>query len=293
MSTGHNIIHNIFLFLALAGLATLLGCSPKQVWHSLLPPHIGVGQFTGPGGEELTNELRRRESPKPLTGRTHILNGTTEFNYQTTKSQETVLTVTKKVDGRKTTETIPLTVAQASLKANWNLTQEFGHSPEQTGQTEELWQRSYGGYLAQEGLTDTTPDEPAKVQQILARSLSALLVTELGPNHTPYNLAHSFDELSKEAAALVTEGNWDEAAKKWKKILEESPSYGPALYNMALYHERSGRLEEAWQYYRQAYRSYNDQQHREALTRCTDMMFRLGRTPWLRDMFMLPSPYFY
>jgi hypothetical protein len=283
MSIGRKII----FIGAVLGLWTFLGCSPKPVWHSLLPPHIGVGQFDGPGGENLTAELRRRESPKPLAGRTQTLNGTTYFDYKTAQATETVLSVTKSVDGRKTTQTIPLTLAEAKLTAKWTLSPDKGVGTPVSGETQEVWQRSYGGYLAQEGLTDATPEEPEKVREKLSRSLAALMVTELGPNHTPYNLAKAFDEKSQEAARLVSADDWDGAAQKWQEILEESPSYAPALYNLALYHERAGRLSEAWQYYRLAYRSYNDLQHREALTRATDMMYRLGRPPWIRDMYLI------
>ncbi|MDR1083959.1 MAG: tetratricopeptide repeat protein [Deltaproteobacteria bacterium] len=283
----------IRLWPTLLAMTLLMGCAPKPVWHSLLPPQIEVGQFDGPGGEALTTELKRRESPRPPRGRTQILNGTTFFDYKTTKSQETVLTVTQNVNGRKSTETIPLTVADARLTAKWTLISVRSDGPSQTGQTEEIWQRSYGGYLAQEGLTDATPEEPDKVQELLARSLAALMVTELGPNHTPYNLARAPDDLSREAADLVSQDDWEEAARKWQEILKDNPGYAPALYNMALYHERAGRLAEAWQYYRMAYRSYNDQQHREALTRATDMMYRLGRPPWFRDMFLIHDRYPY
>jgi hypothetical protein len=285
MSIGHK----IWLLPVLLGLISFLGCAPKPVWHSLLPPGIEVGQFDGPAGEELTAELKRRESPRPASGRTKTLGGTTNFDYRTRQATETVITVTKLAEGKRTSETIPLTAAEARLTAKWTLTPQDSSGQKQTGQTEEIWQRSYGGYLAQEGLTDDTPEEPEKVRQNLARSLAALMVTELGPNHTPYNLARAFDQDSRRAAELADEDRWDEAAVYWQKILEENPGYAPALYNMALYHERSGRLAEAWKYYRLAYRSYSDQQHREALTRATDMMYRLGRPPWLRDLYLINS----
>ncbi|MDR1577092.1 MAG: tetratricopeptide repeat protein [Deltaproteobacteria bacterium] len=275
--------HKIPLILALLGLLTVLGCAPKPVWHSLLPPHIEVGEFTGPGGEALTTELRRRQSSNPLKARTEILAGTTQFERQTTPAQETVLTVTKKSNGRQVTETIPLTVASARLEANWTLTPIGATNPRQTGRTAEVWRRSYGGYLAQEGVTDPTPEAPEKTRDNLARTLAALMVTEIGPNHTPYNLARAYDEESLEATLLVNKDDWDGAAKKWEALIKENPSYAPALYNLALYHERAGRLTEAWEYYRQAYRAYSELSHREALTRATDMMYRLGRPPWIKN----------
>jgi hypothetical protein len=259
------------------------GCSPKPVWHSLLPPQIEVGEFDGPGGEALTAELRRRESPRPLAGRALVLSGSTQFDYKTLDSSETVVTVTKTADGRKTTETIPLTVAESSLRASWALTPPGAGQPQRTGQTEERLRRSYGGYLAQEGVADPTPEGPDKTRDNLARALAALIVAELGPNHTPYNLAKAYDKKSVEAADLVEKDDWDGAAKKWEEILDENQAYAPALYNLALYHERSGRLGEAWKYYRQAYRSYDDLMRRDSLTRTTDLMFRLGRPPWFWD----------
>ncbi|MDR2141805.1 MAG: HrpB1 family type III secretion system apparatus protein [Deltaproteobacteria bacterium] len=276
--------HKTSLVGVLLGLLLALGCSPKPVWHSLLPPEIGVGEFSGPGGEALTTELKRRESPKPLSGRTLILSGQTQFTHQTTKSQETVLTVTKKTGDQTSTQTIPLIVADAKFGASWSLVPVGSNQAQKTGQTEEVWRRSYGGYLAQEGVADATPEEPEKVRDnLLAKSLAALIVAELGPDHTPYNLAKAYDQQSVEAAQLVSQGHWDEAAKIWREILEDNPNYAPALYNLALYHERSGQLGEAWKYYRLAYRSYDDLARREALTRTTDIMFRLGRPPWLWD----------
>ncbi|MDR1872533.1 MAG: DUF6340 family protein [Deltaproteobacteria bacterium] len=279
--------HKTTVFLAWLGLLAIFGCSPKPVWHSLLPPAIEVGEFTGPGGEALTTELKRRESPRPFSGRTLVLAGSTQFDYQTAQSQETVITVTKKSNGQKTTETIPLTMAEAHLRAIWTLTAPGAARPTRTGRTEENFRRSYGGYLAQEGVADPTPEGPEKTQDNLARSLAALIVAELGPDHTPYNLARSADPRSVEATKLVNADDWDGAARKWEEILQENPNFAPALYNLALYHERSGRLDEAWKYYRLAYRSYDDIRNREALSRATDIMFRLGRPPWTWDRYPL------
>ncbi|MDR1608275.1 MAG: tetratricopeptide repeat protein [Deltaproteobacteria bacterium] len=278
MSTGHKTL----LTLICLGCLTALGCAPKPIWHSLLPPDIEVGEFTGPGGETLTTELRRRLSPKPMSGRTQILSGSTQFEHKTAQSQETVIKVTKKTNGQSVTETIPITIADARLIAKWTLTPTGSAKPTRQGQTEEVWRRSFGGYLAQEGVTDSTPEEPDKTRDNLARTLAALMVTELGPNHTPYNLVRSYDKQSLEAQSLVDADNWEAAAKIWQNIIKENPIFAPALYNLGLYHERSGRLAEAWEYYRQAYRAYNDFANREALTRATDMMFRLGRPPWIR-----------
>ncbi|MDR0549091.1 MAG: tetratricopeptide repeat protein [Deltaproteobacteria bacterium] len=271
------------IFLTFVGLMALIGCAPKPVWHSLLPPQIEVGQFEGPGGEALTNELKRRESPSPLSDRTLVLTGSVKFDYKTAPAQETVIKVIKKTPSQSTVETIPLTRAEATLTANWSLASSIDERPQRTGQTQEVFRRSYGGYLAQEGVADPTPESPERTRDNLARSLAALIVAELGPDHTPYNLAKAYDKQSLEAEDLVEKGDWAGAAKIWEAIIEENPAYAPALYNLALFHEREGRLAEAWKYYRSAYRVYDDLTRREALTRATDVMYRLGRPPWAWD----------
>jgi tetratricopeptide (TPR) repeat protein len=61
--------------------------------------------------------------------------------------------------------------------------------------------------------------------------------------------------------------------------LDQNPDYSPPLYNLGLYWELRKNPEEAWRYYRRAFRADASPLHREALTRLTDTLTKAGRAP--------------
>jgi tetratricopeptide (TPR) repeat protein len=274
------------------------GCVQPQK-QTLLPPEVGVGQFEGPGGEILSQTLSSRQSAHPRQGPSLILSGQTVFRFQTGKNTENLslkeegpLKLTKEKDqltGREFEVEIPqilevkasfdYTSILAQMDLEWTLSSLADQQKINSGHTSEILNKSSGGYLAQKGLTSKTALSEPEAIKILATALADQIIQEIGPAFTALSLSPASDALSKEARLLAEKNLWSEAALIWQQLLKQNPDYAPALYNLGLYHERSASPDEAWNYYRLAYLSKNSNLHREALTRLTDLLNRLGRPP--------------
>jgi tetratricopeptide (TPR) repeat protein len=284
----------LLLLLALAAGWLTAGCAapPKR----LLPPGISVGAFEGRGGPELARELKKRVSA--AQGEALELTGRTGFASRTARGRETVLAVepgetvealeldpltgvwwtVERPLPRAVHQDYDLTLTEASLTLEWALTAPDGVA-RASGRLGDETAGGYGGYLAQLGAAQAQPPTEAELLADLAAALADQLVETLGPAFGAEALARADDELSLQAAALAAEGRWDEAAARWEELTRLNPSYHPALYNLGLHHERASRLELAWAYYRRAFLSRSSPLHREALTRLTDSLARLGRSP--------------
>jgi len=276
------------------------GCVTPQK-QTYLPPEIEVGQFEGPGGKILAQTLSSRKSPTPRQGRQIILSGQTIFRFQTEENTEKI-SLTEEGPLKLTTEKDPLTGKEfkvekpeiteiktsfdytsilAQMDLEWTLSSASDNQKINSNHTSEVINKSFGGYLAQKNLAPKTPLSESEAIKILAMALADQIILEIGPAFNALSLSPASDAISKEARLLVEKNLWSEAALLWQKLLAQNPEYSPALYNMGLYQERSGRPDEAWNYYRLAYLSKNSNLHREAITRLTDLLNRLGRPPRL------------
>ncbi|MDR3135755.1 MAG: hypothetical protein LBU69_06660 [Deltaproteobacteria bacterium] len=281
----------VLVALSLAAMAGGCARHPKKI----LPGAIGLGQFTGPGAEEVKSELARLLSPADRPGRSLVLSGTTDFTLSAKAGQE-VVTISNRYDSRwpetlpgwenaprpntgyKTAE-YPLTQVEATLKADWALTEANSQALVSSGTTNAVLARSYGGFLESQGQAESQPPGRDELARLLAKSLADRLAMSIGPAYPSANLASGKDKQSRKAASLASAGDWDGASEIWLGLLRLNPDYAPALFNMGLYHERQGRLETAWAFYRLAFLRYQSLLFRMALSRTADALEKLGRLP--------------
>jgi tetratricopeptide (TPR) repeat protein len=177
------------------------------------------------------------------------------------------------------TEDYPLSLVQATLTLNWTLTEPASGAVIDAGTCTDHLQRSFGGFLGALGRASQSIPTQENVLALMAPGLAEQLIEALGPAYSASALATASDSLSHQAAPLAGNGEWDQAAQIWQKLLQQNPDYTPALYNLGLYHERLGDLDTAWAFYRLAYINTNTWPYRIALTRLADSLERLGRPP--------------
>jgi hypothetical protein len=260
-----------------------------------MPANITLGEFTGPGAEEVKNGLPFPNPSERDDNQELILSCRTDYNHSSHVGREKVVSSDqggsrwpKELPGWEdvpeivpdyATAEFPLTTVEATLTAVWTLTDPQSRAIISNGSNKVALRRSYGGFLESEG--KTPPESPAQEEllSLLAKSLADRLLQSLGPAYTASSLASAKDGISRQAATLAAAGDWDGAAQLWYGILKENPNYSPALFNLGLYHERRGDLETAYSFYRLAFLDNQTWPYRLALTRTTDALEKLGRQP--------------
>jgi tetratricopeptide (TPR) repeat protein len=304
-------ISSLLLALALCGpaftaITALTSCAARSPARTLAE-NISLGEFHGPGGPELKEALSRISSraakaakaPKafkaPQSQGGLSLSGRCYFDYREEPQSETVIireegemvsrSQTDELTGQTWEIRAPeitesprryeFTRIQGTMGVNWALRAPDGTVLRQ-GALEDNLERSYGGYLAQEGAAPKTAPGREAALRDLSQALSLQLAQELGPSFGPGDLEHTGDALSREALALCRLGDWDQAAALWTELTRQNPEYAPAHYNLGIWHERSARLQEALRSYRQAYLAKPEGRYRLALTRLTDSLRRMS-----------------
>lgn len=282
----------LLALLLLLPAALLPSCAraPRRV----LPPGLTLGEFRGPGGEAVRDELRRLDAGGP-SGGGPVLSGETDFRMEVEESNERVVlnqdgvpwpeglpgreNETPADPGPWETGEYPLSQVAASLTLRWTLADPASGAAVDSGVCEDNLRRSFGGFLGSLGLAGQELPAREDVLALMVPGLAEQLVEALGPAYSAADLAQAFDGGSRQAAALAGQGDWDGASRIWLELLARNPDYSPALYNMGLHHERLGDPDTAWAYYRLAYVSSNTWANRLALTRLADSLERLGRPP--------------
>jgi hypothetical protein len=277
-----------------APLAGLLAGGCASAPTPRLARDITLGDFRGEGSDE----LRRALSPAATggSGARLALSATTAFDYSSRPGLETA-TVTNlshsrwpeglegwdqvpKPEPKYRTSEYPLTLIEASLSADWTLTDPQNPSAvAQSGTTRVALKQSGGGFPESQGQGRPAATDRQAALNLLAESLADQIVLLIGPDYAASSLAPGKDALSKQALKLATDGDWDGAAAIWLEILTLNPEYGPALFNLGLHHERRGDLDKAWAFYRLAFLSVQTYPYRLALTRTADALEKLGRLP--------------
>jgi tetratricopeptide (TPR) repeat protein len=263
-----------------------------------LPSSLQLGEFVGPGGQEVKNQLQRftANSDAYPPGETLVLSGRTSFDLVKDARTEKVNlspTVTPWPAGLPGREEEPtsqseeepqladysLTLIKAAFRLDWTVAEKNSGAVVQVGSLSDSLNRSFGGFLGANGRAAAEVPDQEEIVKLMAPGLAEQIVETLGPAYSATNLASADDELSRQAAELAAAGDWDGASALWLNILSQNEEYAPALYNLGLHHERKGDLDKAWAFYRLAYLSSNTWTNRIALTRLADSMARLGRTP--------------
>jgi hypothetical protein len=284
---GRAALSALLVLLAVAALLAA-GCAPPPRRH--LEASIAVGAFSGPGGDRLAAELsaRSRRSPDPAL----VLSGTTSFDSSLVPGRERVLAEPPRQaaaapapagpggpSGGWEERTIPFQSFTATLKADWTLSDPATGAVARAGTTSDTLRRSAGGWLAEQGAAPEAAPADPEALRLLSAALADQIIEELGPALDASALGRADDDRSRRALRLAEAGDWGAAAELWEELVALNPEYAPALYNLGLHHERLGELEEAWSFYRRAYLAQSVPLHREALTRLTDSLDRLGRPP--------------
>jgi tetratricopeptide (TPR) repeat protein len=182
-------------------------------------------------------------------------------------------------DGGKAPVSFDAAVTEASLTAEWTVSDRETGAVIRAGRTTDVLKRSSGGWLAAQGAAPGDPPSEDEAKRILAEALSGQMVAELGPALSASGLERAGDPQSRKALALAAAGHWEEAAELWREVIALNPDHAAAHYNLGLHHERLGELDEAWASYRLAFLCLGAPIHREALTRLTDALNRQGRPP--------------
>lgn len=280
---------------SLVWLFFLVGCA--RLPSKFLPSQVALGEFTGPGSEALISELSRLAPTAESGGHEArlVLSGATNFKFQTQQVQEKV-TISNRYDSawpkglpgwdqvpekkeRYNSKEYPLTLTQASFSVDWTISDPRNQVQVSSGSTMVETKQSHGGYLEKMGLEPTDSLDRDQTLKSLAQSLADQVMSLIGPAYSSQNLASGKDSLSRKAASLAADGDWAGASSLWLEILGLNPEYGPALFNLGLYHERLGDLDKAWAFYRLAFLSVQSQAYRLALTRTADALENLGRPP--------------
>ncbi|MDR2455639.1 MAG: tetratricopeptide repeat protein [Deltaproteobacteria bacterium] len=259
--------------LSLALAFSALGCTSVAP-RKHLAENILAGGFSGPAGEELAKALAAKSG---RGGRKSLkLEGHTLLSYQTRQSRENVAP-----DEGAYTAAQPFQsdTMSSTLTARWTLTDMSTGRIVKSGETADTLRRAAGGWLASQGAAAEALPSEIEARGVLALALADQIIEELGPAWDSSAIEGADDERSRKARQLAMAGRWDEAADLWKELTALNPDYASAHYNLGLYYERNGRLEEAWASYRRAFLSQGHPHHREALTRLTDSLDRLGRRP--------------
>jgi tetratricopeptide (TPR) repeat protein len=232
-----------------------------------------AGGFSGPAGEELSKALAAKERG----GRKSLkLEGHTFLSYQTGSARENVAPD----EGAYTAaQAYQSDTVSSTLTARWTLTDMGTGRIVKSGETADTLRRAAGGFLASQGAAKEAVPTETEARGILAQALADQIIEEVGPAWDSSAIERADDERSRKAQQLAMAGRWDEAADLWRELTSLNPAYASAHYNLGLYYERSGQLEEAWASYRRAFLSKGDPHHREALARLTDSLDRLGRRP--------------
>jgi tetratricopeptide (TPR) repeat protein len=280
---------------------TLASCAPSG---QRIRGAFSVGTFTGSAGPELARALQRHATIRPERG--PFLSGTAEYRFESSAASETVLT-TEEGDERVYWEDDPLTGESWLVKA-WvrnPVPKDYGFRRARGVLTVD-WQvasasvgtlrsgrdvfslvRAAGGYADRDGRPPADPDAPtpddrelhdAVLDELAARAAVHLTLLA-GQRLTENDLAYIPDQDGRRARALAAAGHWDAAALIWEELLGRNPNYGPALYNLGLHGELDGDLPRAWRYFRLAFRSQQLPEYREALSRVSEVLRRMGRLP--------------
>ncbi|MDR1111621.1 MAG: tetratricopeptide repeat protein [Deltaproteobacteria bacterium] len=278
------------LLAALAILAILApGCAVPP--RKALPGNVVLGEFSGPGAQDIRDRL---PLPGPGAGDALELSVRSSFDQKASDGRERVGRSDRAtpwpegLPGRERgepddqgweTSEYPLALVEASLRADWALTEPGSGAVVASGTAASTLRRSYGGFLASQGLTLEEPPGQEELIRILAGSLADQLAQALGPSYSAGDLAPAGDAASRQAASLAARGDWEGAARLWTELIGQNPGYAPALFNLGLFHERRGDLDKAWAFYRLAFLGDQNWTFRLALTRLTNVLGELGRPP--------------
>ncbi|MDR3204504.1 MAG: tetratricopeptide repeat protein [Deltaproteobacteria bacterium] len=235
---------------------------------------IAVGPLNGPGAPDLERELAKK-FPGRIDSADLILSGTLSFDYQTKTGQESVLPPNSE------SQAYPLTVVEAELSFDWRLKASSG-AEIKTGLVRDQFSQVAGGFLLSLG---KSPEKVLSQDETLKKMIPALafqIAEEIGPAFDASDLESGDNEISHRALQSAASNDWDGAAALWRELLALNPEYAAANYNLGVYYERLGRLEEAHTYYRRAFITFPGPRYRLPLTRVTDALDRLGR-PAKRD----------
>ncbi|MDR2442993.1 MAG: tetratricopeptide repeat protein [Deltaproteobacteria bacterium] len=275
----------------------LSGCAspPKR----LLPKEITIGSLTGPAGSLLAQDLNASSATSYREKSPLVFEAETTFTYDLEPGTEEVLD-NYDLSQKPNLEYLPnglaypsgsqsfkasdldqykLTRVTATLTAIWTLKDPTQGLVVKSGSTSDTFKTSVGGYLAYVGAASRNAPSEREVLRTMSSALADQLIGELGPALSVNNISRASDERSKMAFDLASKGQWEEAAVLWRELIALNPNYAPAHYNLGIYHERLGQLHEAWESYRQAFLSNSSPVNRQALTRMTDSLERLGRPP--------------
>ncbi|MDR2351730.1 MAG: tetratricopeptide repeat protein [Deltaproteobacteria bacterium] len=260
---------------------------------------MNLGEFSGAAGEELTESLNRHRL-SGLSDQAPVLSGKTRFNLELENNSETVITVqegrekvfyerdrltgevwlVKAPDELKTSQKFQYQRVIGTLTVVWTLTDPLKHSLVKSGTFTLSSSRVKDAYVSQFSGSNFTN---ARLEDLIKRSLieeaAEDLIVIIGPYFTAFDLASGHDPLSVKAHNLVTMGNWRGAQNVWQELLTLNPRYAPALYNLGLYYESQGLLNEALIQYREAFLTNQDPKFRNSLTRVTEVLRRLGKLP--------------
>ncbi len=301
MTKPARLLH-IPLFLAILALLSLgLGAPARAEVRLLLPPGLAVGAISGPGGEDVARALKKYQAGGETRG---LLGGRLSLTRGLTAERETVpvekeagpphpvyeadpftqrLWPTEEFPMVTDVENFDLERFTGHLVFDWQVTPLSGGAASESGRAVLDMDRTRGGFLAELGLTEplaqTTSNLEATGRERLAGELVAQLLLTLGRHPAPSEIESGQDSLSPQAKRLAAAGDWESAKTLWLDLLKQNPDYPPPLYNLGLYWEFRKNPEEAWRYYRLAFRADATPRHREALTRLTDTLARAGRRP--------------
>ncbi len=294
---------NVVAAALLIGLLAVFGWSPglaRAEYAYRLPEGLQVGDIDGPGREAVIRALKKHTRSGSERS---VLSGRVSLNQREAAERETVALkkpsgppyLTYKPDPFTTrlwkVEETPETLALESFDLerftgtmvfDWRLAAAQGGAALDQGRIEVDVDRIRGGYLASQGAAPPLRggrSEGSKLEARLAEEVVRLLTLDLGRGVSAAELESGDDSWSRRARALAGNGDWEGARKLWLEVLELNPEYGPALYNLGLYHERRKEPEEAWRYYRSAFLSEASDRHRAALTRLTETLAQAGRLP--------------
>ncbi len=266
-----------------------------------LPPGLTVGSITGPGQELLTKALRRHGGGG--SGQA-VLSGRVSLAQQVAGERENVpverrtgaaphpvyepdpfthrLWLTEETPTSTKVEAYDLERFTGRLVFDWQVAAVNGGEVLDSGRVALDLDRTRGGYLADQGLTEPLKGSrslKAKSEERLMEEVVRLLALDLGRYPSASEIEVGRDPLSHKAKSLAAAGDWEGARVLWLDLLNQNPEYAPPLYNMGLYWERKKNPEEAWRRYKAAFVSDASARHREALTRLTETLSRAGRLP--------------
>jgi hypothetical protein len=273
---------------------------------SQIPPQRGKGAIPVLSGTALFTTDKKSGEERVVTSE----EGNEYLFWEKDPLTDQVWTVKARVK-REVPKNFDFAKVTGTLKVDWELRDPESKALLDQGSDLYYLTRSLGGYLEElkrpeakasnkpSGTNkipkyletpEETPDDPtyqairAKLLDELSRMAADKLSLTLRPESL--RLARAFDHLSLNAERLAFKGLWEEAAQIWKALLEENPSYHPALYNLGLYHERMGELPEAWSLIRSAFLSSQEILYRDALARLSVLLKQSGSRPRSRAGFL-------